>query len=692
MDTTGFDAYYKWLGIPAHEQPPNHYRLLGVELFEEDPDVIAAAADRQMGHVKSFVTGPYAAHSQLLLNELSKARVCLLNPKLKPIYDEQLAKERSMRLKSTIEQQGTPNPPQPALVPVAAPAPAIAMPAPMPGLEQIAVRASSPAVRRRRKKGNSLLFQLSLLLASSSVLAALVWYAIHRAPATPVVVASPEPSRDTPPQPTQEQLFPQETAPIAETKPRPITSGGVSIPTSSTRPNMGSNANAMNGGFTIQPGGFGSSAPIVNNSPTRSLRPSPNQRPPAPLGTRPFAGFTRVVPLEEVSSQPYLIGTLPRPVEGYDEFQVALLVPEYLQRGSGIVLHAESASGSNAKWLVYEQAPPLETGFAIEAENSSAPLPVAEFCLTKEEFTLALVEEADNPRLLEKLKQCLLQLSYDSDSHFVQLQAPTEDPEPIVIGNWVEAYEHQLPIDSIPNLPPTSELYLNLHLLNGFPRTNSVNGETERLRHEERLLLQFTSSDYAGLGLYWEQKGKVISVNVAPGFRLLSYPNELQVLSSSRLDRAEKRMTKDKSSATRELNRRLRDRPKLNGNLAAARNMNIQLPGGGTTPPLRARKNAAINTAQAAVNQNEARIRAIQQLAPLVSQDERTRIPALRSLVAQLEDNASLGFELFTPVGRHPVVIYRKGLPPIEDPRITDKPTHVPGESGDGDTDAMDLF
>ena len=26
-----FDPYYKWLGIPPEEQPPNHYRLLGIQ-------------------------------------------------------------------------------------------------------------------------------------------------------------------------------------------------------------------------------------------------------------------------------------------------------------------------------------------------------------------------------------------------------------------------------------------------------------------------------------------------------------------------------------------------------------------------------------------------------------------------------------------------------------------------------------
>ncbi len=85
-----FDPYYQWLGISPKHQPPNHYRLLGLELFESNADVISTAADQRMAHVRSFQTGRRSTQSQKILNELSTARRCLLNAAAKGEYDTQL--------------------------------------------------------------------------------------------------------------------------------------------------------------------------------------------------------------------------------------------------------------------------------------------------------------------------------------------------------------------------------------------------------------------------------------------------------------------------------------------------------------------------------------------------------------------------------------------------------------------------
>lgn len=97
-----FDPYHKWLGIPKWEQPPNHYRLLGIHLFENDPDVIEAAADRQMAHIRNYQAGKYSELSQRLLNELSAARLCLLNAEKKRAYDGKLRTDLAVRSGDTM--------------------------------------------------------------------------------------------------------------------------------------------------------------------------------------------------------------------------------------------------------------------------------------------------------------------------------------------------------------------------------------------------------------------------------------------------------------------------------------------------------------------------------------------------------------------------------------------------------------
>jgi hypothetical protein len=85
-----FDPYSQWLGIDAAARPIHHYTLLGLPLFEADPNRIAAAADERMRHVRQFQSGPRGSYTQRLLNELATARICLLSPASKANYDQQL--------------------------------------------------------------------------------------------------------------------------------------------------------------------------------------------------------------------------------------------------------------------------------------------------------------------------------------------------------------------------------------------------------------------------------------------------------------------------------------------------------------------------------------------------------------------------------------------------------------------------
>ncbi len=173
----GFDPYHKWLGIPPAEQPPHHYRLLGIAVFESDPDVIEHAADRQMAHVRSLATGKYAQHTQKLLNELAAAKVCLLSSKEKAAYDAALrarlhAQEAAAHEQAAARAASVPlaMPPAGASgavpaafaqplqtgVPQATPQAFTAEPDVQPALMPVIAASTSPAERLRRRQRASL--------------------------------------------------------------------------------------------------------------------------------------------------------------------------------------------------------------------------------------------------------------------------------------------------------------------------------------------------------------------------------------------------------------------------------------------------------------------------------------------------------------------------------------------------------
>ncbi len=122
-----FNPYHSWLGIPVAEQPPNHYRLLGIPLFEANEDVIQNGLDQRMAYVKSFAAGPHSADSQRLLTELSQAGVCLLRPEKKQAYDNQLRSKLKANAETVVLPAAPPLAP-PGPEPVVAPPAAAGLP------------------------------------------------------------------------------------------------------------------------------------------------------------------------------------------------------------------------------------------------------------------------------------------------------------------------------------------------------------------------------------------------------------------------------------------------------------------------------------------------------------------------------------------------------------------------------------
>lgn len=145
-----FDPYRKWLAISDPRRPVNHYRLLGLELFENDLEVVQNASDARMALVRTFASGKHSTLSQKILNELAAAKVCLLNPTKRAAYDAKLRAEQAAEEQASAPP-ATPSGAAPAAplakaLPVAHPVPvAQALPSVPPPLVPRAPSAFPPA-------------------------------------------------------------------------------------------------------------------------------------------------------------------------------------------------------------------------------------------------------------------------------------------------------------------------------------------------------------------------------------------------------------------------------------------------------------------------------------------------------------------------------------------------------------------
>ncbi|MDA1055688.1 MAG: WD40 repeat domain-containing protein [Planctomycetota bacterium] len=92
----GFDPLHHWLGIPPQDQPPTLYRLLGLQPFESDLDVVRAAAERQIAHIRKYSLGGRRAMAETLLRALAEARAQLLDAARKQAYDQRLGQLGSL--------------------------------------------------------------------------------------------------------------------------------------------------------------------------------------------------------------------------------------------------------------------------------------------------------------------------------------------------------------------------------------------------------------------------------------------------------------------------------------------------------------------------------------------------------------------------------------------------------------------
>ena len=90
-----FDPYHAWLEIPPAEQPPHHYRLLGLPLYEGNSAIISLAADRQISFLESVDDSEHGFLADQLIKSIDAARTCLLDAQRKATYDAKLRSKLS---------------------------------------------------------------------------------------------------------------------------------------------------------------------------------------------------------------------------------------------------------------------------------------------------------------------------------------------------------------------------------------------------------------------------------------------------------------------------------------------------------------------------------------------------------------------------------------------------------------------
>jgi hypothetical protein len=83
------DYYTEWLGIPEGPRPPDYYALLGLEKETCNAAAIERAAQERNKAVRPRCL-KYPDEGTALLNEISMAKLCLLDPETRAAYDRAL--------------------------------------------------------------------------------------------------------------------------------------------------------------------------------------------------------------------------------------------------------------------------------------------------------------------------------------------------------------------------------------------------------------------------------------------------------------------------------------------------------------------------------------------------------------------------------------------------------------------------
>ncbi len=606
-----FDPYYTWLGVPPSEQPANHYRLLGVQLFEPNRSVIENAADRQMKHLQSFKIGARAALSQKLLTEVAAARVQLLDASKRTAYDEQLR----ARLNPTrpqmpqLPEAGTPfgqtrdlaRPPQ--------------------------IRSQS-AVRQlgRRGSGGSLLSSVWVVVGGVTGLAIgvlIVFYLTGqdflglsgklKQPGQQAVVPSDPPVVPALPQPPEKPAEPApNVAPETPISPAP--------PVYKPRPKL--------------PPEVVISSPLPEESvppppPTPPSNPQP--MPPAQIlaGMPPFV---RLPALTSSETTPWF--SLSREP---DEPLTFALHAEAATLPGNVPLRIQAAPG-DAIWRIEQAGNPAAGGSAVA---------VGEIRRVGQELSFAWSAPPAEIEIRRQLSNCLLELTIGNEFRTVQLR------EPVVADAFVIELDREKPkvIEfDLENTPPTSKLFMKVKQLVDFPAGAKLRGPTDTFAFTRPAVIEFTEMKGPELELAYLRMEKTGDIKVQLNPKYVETANRkygLTIPSLQELYEAQQNVAQEARNTLNVAQPNLQTAQARLQQLLSNRPSNFQAQAEWTRNVYSARQ-VVERLSKTIQNANEKLVEANSRL---------TAVPEIRTFVESLHAKAKVRFLIIAKAGAHELVL-----------------------------------
>jgi hypothetical protein len=535
--STGFDPYHRWLSIPSSDQPPTHYRILGLPPFERDLQVIENAALRQIAHVRSFLETPMRAYAVNLIHELSVARQCLVKSESKAAYDAWLrqltptpsvanstsrphfaesaapttALQASVRRRSASEVREKPTPTT-AQRGVSSPNDWIDAPPVGDGPENYWPREQPHAapdfdfqprlsIKRRRKKSPLATLFSIVMWGIGTAAGILAGYAIlcivdtkydylnlfstvkPEASVTPKVELRDAPSNPQPKAPLQLPHKPKQQA-IPKLQPGPANGNN----------NLGANIAPNNGNLNLPAGSK-----------------------PKPIDTNPLDSLPIHIslPALDVVAPPSALAAFP---PGSDATPIDLSLIDGGDQEKGKLELRESPSELPSKrWMA--RWTPAATDLA--KINEIDPKDIGTVLLNVDGLTYGWTADAPK-QAASSLRNSLLRIASGDKEHFIALRDPV-DSRPLTIDLKAPRVHTMCKCE---DPPQPSDVRVDITALDGFPPYRLEGSELTGLKVGDKATLQYTGVQRAATQLSIVRSGALVSIQVESRYQLPSNDEE----------------------------------------------------------------------------------------------------------------------------------------------------------------------